>query len=61
MLLRLTLLLALAQCLPTMAMGQVDDEGTPASRAGTPTFHFIGDRYRIGIGLDSEFDVVGEI
>jgi outer membrane protein OmpA-like peptidoglycan-associated protein len=36
------------------------DERTEASGAGTPTFHFIGDRYRIGIGLDSEFDVIGE-
>lgn len=61
MLLRLVFLLALVQCLATAAVAQADDQATPASRAGTPTFHFIGDRYRIGVGLDSEFDIVGEI
>jgi len=59
MLRRLIFLMALAQCLGTMALAQVED--APVSRAGTPTFHFIGDRYRIGVGLDSEFDVIGEL
>lgn len=50
----------LAHGLTTVAVAQVDDGEEPRSQAGTPTFHFIGDRYRIGIGLDSEFDVIGE-
>ena len=57
---KLMLSLVLAQSLATVAVAQVDDGEEPRSQAGTPTFNFIGDRYRIGIGLDSEFDVVGE-
>ncbi|WP_181918468.1 MULTISPECIES: Ig-like domain-containing protein [unclassified Wenzhouxiangella] len=52
--------LVLAQGLAAVAIAQVEDEDAPRSQAGTPTFHFIGDRYRVGIGLDSEFDVIGE-
>jgi len=61
MLRRLTFFLALAQCLAIAAVAQVEDAEAPDSRAGTPTFNFIGDRYRIGLGLDSEFDIVGEL
>jgi len=60
MLRKLMLSLVLAQGLATVAVAQVDDENAPRTQAGTPTFHFIGDRYTIGIGLDSEFDVIGE-
>jgi outer membrane protein OmpA-like peptidoglycan-associated protein len=57
---KLMLSLVLAQSLATVAVAQVEDEEQPRTQAGTPTFNFIGDRYRIGIGFDSEFDVVGE-
>lgn len=60
MLRKLMLALVLAQSVATVAVAQVEDREEPRTQAGTPTFHFIGDRYRIGIGLDSEFDVVGE-
>lgn len=60
MLRKLMLSLVLAQSLATVALAQVDDGDEPRTQAGTPTFHFIGDRYQIGIGLDSEFDVIGE-
>jgi len=58
---RLTLSLVLAIGLVALAMAQVDEQDAPRTQAGTPTFHFIGDRYRIGVGLDSEFDFVGEL
>src|SRR5690625_220092 len=46
----------------SVAVAQVDDdEDQPRGQAGTPTYHFIGDRYRIGVGLDSEFDIIGEL
>ncbi len=57
---KLIFFLVLAQGLAAVAIAQVEDEDAPRSQAGTPTFNFIGDRYRVGIGLDSEFDVVGE-
>jgi len=60
MLRKLMISLVLAQVLATVAIAQVEDEDRARSQAGTPTYHFIGDRYRIGIGLDSEFDVIGE-
>ncbi|NBB92522.1 MAG: tandem-95 repeat protein [Gammaproteobacteria bacterium] len=59
MLRKLILSVLLAQGLITVAVAQ-DEGATAAGQAGTPTFHFIGDRYRVGIGLDSEFDVIGE-
>ena len=43
------------------AFAQVEsdpDEPTPVEQ--TPTFDFIGDQYRIGIGFDTEFDIFGE-
>src|SRR5699024_6035732 len=61
MLRKLLLSLVLAQSLATVAVAQVDDGDEPRTQAGTPTFHFIGDRYRIGLGLDSEFDGIGEL
>jgi len=60
MLRKLMISLVLAQVLATVAIAQVEDDDRARSQAGTPTYHFIGDRYRIGIGLDSEFDVIGE-
>ncbi|WP_376691372.1 OmpA family protein [Wenzhouxiangella sp. EGI_FJ10409] len=60
MLRKITFALVLAQGLATVAVAQVEDEDRARGQAGTPTYHFIGDRYRIGIGLDSEFDVIGE-
>src|SRR5690554_6134904 len=58
------LFLAATLGLSTVAFAQVndrlDDEEPVRGQAGTPTFHFIGDRYTIGVGLDSEFDVIGE-
>src|SRR5699024_9178436 len=58
---KMILALVLAQSVVTVAVAQVDDSGEPRTQAGTPTFHFVGDRYRLGVGLDSEFDVVGEL
>jgi outer membrane protein OmpA-like peptidoglycan-associated protein len=60
MLRKLTLSFLLATGLITVSAAQVEPDEETRSGAGTPTFHFIGDRYRIGIGLDSEFDVIGE-
>ncbi len=60
MLRKLMISLVLAQVLATVAIAQVEDDDRTRSQAGTPTFHFIGDRYKVGIGLDSEFDVIGE-
>lgn len=60
MLRKIMFALVLAQGLAAVAIAQVEEEADSPGRAGTPTFHFIGDRYRVGIGLDSEFDVVGE-
>ena len=37
-----------------------DAEQQPRSANQSPTFTFIGDRYRIGVGVDTEFDVIGE-
>ncbi len=42
------------------AQAQVDETDEPVSMQQSPTFHFVGDRYRIGIGVDSEFDFIGE-
>lgn len=61
MLKKLLLSLALVPLLTSVAFAQVDEPEEPRGQAGTPTFHFIGDRYRIGVGLDSEFDVIGEL
>ena len=52
--------LALAQGLAAVAVAQDTGADEPRTQTGTPTFNFIGDRYRIRIGLDSEFDVIGE-
>lgn len=42
------------------AQAQVDDRDEPRTMQQSPTFHFTGDRYRIGVGIDSEFDIIGE-
>lgn len=45
----------------TSVTAQVDDErDEPTSVDQTPTFDFIGDQYRIGVGIDTEFDFFGE-
>lgn len=38
----------------------IDETDEPRSVDQTPTFDFIGDQYRIGVGLDTEFDIFGE-
>ena len=35
-------------------------EQPPRSSNQSPTFTFAGDRYRIGVGVDTEFDIIGE-
>jgi outer membrane protein OmpA-like peptidoglycan-associated protein len=42
------------------AQAQVDENDEPVAMQQSPTFHFIGDRYRIGVGIDTEFDFIGE-
>ena len=32
----------------------------PRSMQHSPTLTFVGDRYRVGVGIDTEFDVIGE-
>ncbi len=54
----LSVILALA-CI-VAAQAQVDENDEPRSMQQSPTFHFVGDRYRVGVGIDSEFDVIGE-
>ncbi|MGY6587317.1 MAG: Ig-like domain-containing protein [Wenzhouxiangella sp.] len=36
------------------------DADEPRAMSQSPTMHFVGDRYRIGVGIDTEFDVIGE-
>jgi outer membrane protein OmpA-like peptidoglycan-associated protein len=54
----LSVILALAGTVAAQA--QMDDTDEPRSMQQSPTFHFVGDRYRVGVGIDSEFDVIGE-
>lgn len=54
----LAVLLALAGAVAAQA--QVDDNDEPVSVQQSPTFNFVGDRYRVGVGIDSEFDIIGE-
>lgn len=56
--------LALSVCLGAVcampAVGQVDPDERDEGMSVSPRATFAGDRYRIGIGIDSEFDVIGE-
>ena len=36
------------------------DADEPRSMQQSPTLTFAGDRYRVGVGIDTEFDVIGE-
>ncbi len=38
----------------------MNDDEMVRSAGQSPTVNFVGDRYRIGVGLDTEFDVIGE-
>jgi len=41
-------------------MGDPAEEDARVSSSQSPTMSFVGERYRIGVGIDTEFDVVGE-
>ena len=43
-----------------VAQSGPESEDSARSMAQSPTLHFAGDRYRIGVGIDTEFDVIGE-
>jgi outer membrane protein OmpA-like peptidoglycan-associated protein len=42
------------------AQAQIDADNEPRAMSQSPTMNFVGDRYRIGVGIDTEFDVIGE-
>lgn len=44
----------------TGARADIDSQEQARALSQSPTFTFVGDRYRIGVGLDTEFDVIGE-
>ncbi len=60
MLKRLILAASVAATGAVGAQTPTNDQEPPRSMAQAPAWSFVGDRYRIGLGLDSEFDVVGE-
>ncbi len=48
---------------PACVLAQASDPGVndePIESGAAPMLNFAGDRYRIGVGLDTEFDVIGE-
>lgn len=51
---------SLAMVAVVAAQAQVDEGDEPRSMQRSPTLHFAGDRYRIGVGIDTEFDIIGE-
>ncbi len=57
---KFSLAISLALAGVVAAQAQVDDNDEPVSMQQSPTFHFVGDRYRVGVGVDSEFDFIGE-
>lgn len=57
---KVSLVVSLALAGVVSAQGQVDENDQPRSMQQSPTVHFAGDRYRIGVGIDTEFDVIGE-
>lgn len=42
------------------ARADIDNQEELRSLSQSPTFTFVGDRYRIGVGVDTEFDIIGE-
>ena len=42
------------------AVADVNEENEVRSSNQSPTLTFAGDRYRIGVGIDTEFDIIGE-
>ncbi len=48
---------ALAGVMAAQAQVETDE---PRSMSQSPTMNFVGDRYRVGVGIDTEFDVIGE-
>lgn len=42
------------------AQVEIDEEEAARSMSQSPTMNFVGDRYRVGVGIDSEFDLFGE-
>ncbi len=44
----------------TAAQAEINGEEEARAFSQSPTFTFVGDRYRIGVGIDTEFDVIGE-
>ncbi len=57
---KFSLAVSLALAGAVAAQAQVDANDEPVSMQQSPTFNFVGDRYRIGVGVDSEFDFIGE-
>ena len=48
---------------PALSHAQASDPETdsgPVESSQAPMLNYAGDRYRIGVGLDTEFDVIGE-
>ncbi len=56
---KLLLVFAIALCGGVAAQNEVVDENEYRSLNQVP-LNFVGERYRIGVGIDSEFDVTGE-
>lgn len=54
------LFISLALVAVVAAQAQIDERDEPRSSQRSPTLHFAGDRYRIGVGIDTEFDIIGE-
>jgi len=54
----LTMTLGIGQALAQSTPVAEDEE--PVSSTQSPTMSFVGDRYRVGVGIDTEFDVIGE-
>jgi outer membrane protein OmpA-like peptidoglycan-associated protein len=42
------------------AQVEPEAEGSAQAMSQSPTMNFVGDRYRVGIGIDTEFDLIGE-
>ncbi len=62
-LLAVILMLVFAASAAAQQTGDPNDPDNEEDRQAapyTPSYTYIGDRYRIGVGLDSEFDVTGE-
>ena len=57
---KFSLVISLALAGAVSAQSQMDENDQPRSMQQSPTVHFVGDRYRIGVGIDTEFDVIGE-